>query len=152
MPPQLKTLIPLFVLFVAVFMVIRFFLIPESFGEYGHYRGDALEDNASHALVYAGKGACLECHPKEAEMLEYDLHSELSCEVCHGPGMKHVITPEIKGLLVKPDSRKSCGICHNFHFARNANFINQVDVKKHHDEKQKCIDCHNPHAVWEMKE
>lgn len=152
MPAQLKVLIPLFVLFVVVFLVVRSFLVPESFGEYGFYRGSALEDVAALEITYVGKEACVECHKEQAEIMEYDLHSELSCEVCHGPGLSHVNEPEKKGLLEMPLSRASCGICHSMEALRNRDYINQIDIKGHHPERETCIDCHNPHAVWEMKE
>ena len=43
-------------------MVARAFLTPATFGEYGWYRGAALEELAARTPVYAGKKACDECH------------------------------------------------------------------------------------------
>jgi len=34
MPPQIKRLLPLFVVFIGLFLLARHFLIPESFGKY----------------------------------------------------------------------------------------------------------------------
>ena len=41
MLPQLRVLIALFAAFIIVFLVVRKLLIPDSFGQFGHYRGDA---------------------------------------------------------------------------------------------------------------
>ncbi len=152
MPVQLKRLIPLFVLFIAIFLVARHFLVPESFGKYGHYRANSIDEIGALPINYAGKSTCVECHDTEAEMLASDQHTGLSCEVCHGPNAKHADDYEFKDDLVKNGSREFCGRCHSINAARNPEVITQVDIKEHHPEKENCIDCHNPHAVTELKE
>ena len=61
----------LFVLAFLVFLVVRHFVVPKSFGEYGHYRGAAIGEIAhiwlpglvssraisSHAARIGGRGA-----------------------------------------------------------------------------------------------
>ena len=84
MPPQIKVLLPLFIIFITIFIVIRNFLVPDSFGEYGHYRGNSLIDNTNKELVHASKEACIECYSDINEKLLSDLHSGLSCIVCYG--------------------------------------------------------------------
>lgn len=150
MPVQLKTLIPLFAVFILLFLVARHFLIPESFGKYGHYRADSIDEIGALPVNYAGKAVCIECHEIEAELIASDAHSHLSCEVCHGPGALHAADYEIK--LVKSGTREDCGRCHSLNAARKIEVINQIDTKEHHPEKKDCIDCHNPHAVWEIEE
>lgn len=152
MPVQLKTLIPLFALFILIFLIARHFLIPDSFGKYGHYRADSIDEIAAFPINYAGKSLCIECHDTEAEMIKSDHHSGLTCEVCHGPNAKHADDYEVKEFLVKDGSRKFCGRCHSINAARKLENVIQVDIKEHHPEKENCIDCHNPHAVWEIKE
>lgn len=152
MPVQLKTLLPLFAVFILLFLVARHFLIPESFGKYGHYRADSIDEIVALPVHYAGKAACIECHDTEAKLLASDAHSGLSCEVCHGPNAKHAEDYEIKEFLAKDGSRASCARCHSINPARKIEVINQIDTKEHHPEKENCIDCHNPHAVWELKE
>jgi hypothetical protein len=152
MPVQLKTLLPLFAVLIVLFLVARHFLIPDSFGKYGHYRANSIEEIGALPIKYAGSAACIDCHDVVAELLASDAHSGLSCEVCHGPNSKHAEDYEIIEFIVKDGTRKSCGRCHSFNPARNIEVINQIDIKDHHPEKENCIDCHNPHAVWELKE
>lgn len=152
MPPQLKALLPLFAVFVILFLVARHFLIPESFGKYGHYRANSINEIGALPINYAGKAVCVDCHDTEAEQLASDMHTGISCETCHGPNAAHADNYEVKEFLVKDGSRKFCGRCHNLNPARNIEAIYQVDIIDHHPERENCIDCHNPHAVWELKE
>jgi len=152
MPKQLKTLLPLFAVFILLFLIARHFLIPESFGKYGHYRANSIDEIAALPINYAGKSVCIDCHDTEAEMLASDQHTSLSCETCHGPNAKHADDYEIKDNLVMGGSREFCGRCHSLNSARKIEVINQIDIREHHPEKENCIDCHNPHAVWELKE
>ena len=149
MPPQLKTLIPLFAIFITVFLVVRSMLVPASFGEHGHYRFDSVEENTTQKLNYAGRDACAECHDDKAFEMESDMHAGLSCETCHGPGMIHYDNPE-PGQLIIPDQREHCGLCHAVNVTRITR-IAQIDMDDHNPD-QKCIECHNPHTPWEITE
>lgn len=151
-PPQIKTLLPLFAGFIVVFLIIRSLLVPESFGEYGHYRGNSLKENAAFPVKYTGNETCTECHTTQGEMIASDMHSGLKCELCHGPGAKHVESLDPADIDQNKGTREFCGSCHGIHPARNIEHILQVDLKEHYPEKEKCIECHNPHAVWELKE
>ena len=151
MPVQLKTLLPLLAVFIILFLIARHFLIPESFGKYGHYRADSMDEIAALPINYAGKEECVACHDTEADLMASDAHSTLSCEVCHGPGAKHADDPETN-KLIKPGTREDCGKCHSINPGRRIEVIDQIDTKAHHPEKENCIDCHNPHAIWELKE
>lgn len=148
MPAQLRRLIPLFIVFIGLFLLIRHFLVPDSFGQYGHYRGDSLKENISKEIVFSSKEACFECHDDMQEQLENDAHAELSCLICHGPGIEHVNDP-FEGEIVKESGREFCGRCHDYNAARPMDVVFQVDVSTHHIELENCIDCHNPHQVWE---
>ena len=148
MPSQLKRLIPMFIVFIGLFLLVRHFLVPDSFGQYGHYRGDALIDVAAKELVHASKEDCYDCHDDIQEKLYNDLHADLSCLICHGPGLEHVDNPEA-GNILKKSGREFCGRCHQFNAARSTDVIWQIDIKTHYTEKEDCIECHNPHEVWE---
>jgi hypothetical protein len=149
MPPQLKTLLPLFAAFILLFIVARHFLVPESFGEKGHYRFNSIEENKEKALIYAGKESCTECHAENAALIQSDVHATLSCETCHGPGNAHCSDPKTMKMDL-PRERENCGKCHDFNPSRGK-IIQQVDIKVHHIEKIRCIECHNPHAPWQIK-
>ena len=151
MPTQLKRLIPMFIIFIGLFLIIRYFLIPDSFGQYGHYRGDALTDVASIELVHASKEDCYDCHDDIQMKIENDFHAELSCLICHGPGLEHVDNPEAANIQ-KNSGREFCGRCHHFNAARSTNVITQIDITTHNTEIENCIECHNPHEVWEGME
>ena len=151
MPKQLKVLLLLFACFITLFIIVRHFLVPDSFGEYGHYRADALIDIAEQELNYAGKEACIDCHSDIYEMLLTDMHAKLSCEVCHGPGLKHADSMEASDIS-KKSGREFCGLCHAMNPARPLDVVSQVDLNEHNIENKNCIDCHNPHQVWEIKE
>ncbi len=148
MPQQIRRLIPLFVIFIALFLVARHFLVPDTFGQYGHYRGDALIDNASKEIVYASKEDCFDCHDDIREQLENDVHADISCLTCHGPGLAHVNNPE-NDNIIKESEREFCGRCHDINAARSTDIVFQVDIKTHYTEKKNCVECHNPHEVWE---
>lgn len=151
MPPQLRRLIPMFAVFIALFLLVRHFLVPDTFGEYGFYRGDALIDIASQEPVLASKDECSDCHWDMREKLDNDMHAGLTCLICHGPGTDHVENPEADNIE-KHSGRVFCGRCHQYNAAKSPYVINQIDVKTHHTELDNCIECHNPHEVWEGME
>jgi hypothetical protein len=149
-PPQLKRLAIAFAIFISLFLLVRRLLVPDTFNQFGFYRGASLEDNAAVEMHYAGHAACLDCHQDVEDAKKEDVHKDIHCETCHGPGLKHIGTSE-GGDIVKPSAREFCGSCHKLNAARKAEVVAQVDLKKHNIEK-KCIECHNPHQPWKMKE
>jgi len=76
------------------------------------------------------------------------MHAELSCLICHGPGQVHVDNPEAENIQ-KESGRDFCGRCHDLNAAKSTNIITQVDITTHNTEIKNCIECHNPHEVWE---
>jgi len=149
-PPQVKRLTLLFLIFITIFIVIRRLLIPDTFGDLGHYRASSLQDNASLPIIYAGHEACIECHQDIFEIKEYDLHSEINCETCHGPVQRHLEFPDSVDVNLNKGTN-FCVKCHAYNPARSTNVIFQINPKEHYVEKY-CTDCHNPHAPWELKE
>ena len=149
-PPQITRLAIAFAIFIALFLIIRKILVPESFGQYGHYRGDSLNDYAKFEIHYAGQQACLECHQDVEDMKQSDVHKTIRCETCHGPGLKHVESADAADIQ-KPNSREFCGVCHEKNSARRIDAVNQIMLSEHNTGKN-CIECHNPHQPWTMKE
>ncbi len=148
-PPQLKRLFLAFAIFISAFLIIRHSLIPKTFGQYGFYRGASLVEIGQLPVKFAGQKACLECHQDIDDLIQQDVHSEISCETCHGPGQKHSENGDTT-LLEKPVSRESCGMCHSKNAAKRKEAVFQVNLKEHNVNK-KCIECHNPHQPWNMK-
>jgi len=149
-PPQLKRLTLAFAIFISLFLVVRNMLVPATFGQYGHYRGASLADNADHEINFAGQKACLECHQDIEDLKLTDVHSTIHCETCHGPGQKHVNSGDAADIF-KPGSREFCGNCHQKDAGKRLTTIVQIDLNVHNTGKN-CIECHNPHQPWEMKE
>jgi hypothetical protein len=148
-PPQLTRLIIAFAIFISLFLIVRHFLVPDTFGQYGHYRGAALSDNAAPEIHYSGHKACIDCHQDIEDLKSQGPHKGINCETCHGPGQKHVLSAESKDVI-KPEGREFCGTCHGQNAAKPKSAIKQVDMKKKGDGKN-CTDCHNSHQPMKMK-
>lgn len=150
MPKLVFRLFFSFVLFVSVFILVQKFLTPNSFGKYGHYRADAIDDNKISTSYFKGKEECTKCHQDIFELTDSDLHSEIRCESCHTPKINvntecKVMPPIVKGSI------EFCGVCHEENPGRLKKGVPQLDFKDHKD-GQNCIKCHNPHAPWELTE
>ena len=91
-PPQIPRLAIAFAIFISLFLVLRHFLTPDTFGEYGHYRGASLIENTEPEIHYAGQQACFDCHQDIEDLKKQDVHKNIHCETCHGPGQKHVLS------------------------------------------------------------
>jgi len=148
-PPQLTRLAIAFAIFISLFLVLRHFLVPDTFGEYGHYRRASLIDNALPEIHYAGQQACFDCHQDIEDLKKQDVHNDIHCETCHGPGQKHVLSGEAADIL-KPTGREFCGRCHSTNAAKQISAVFQIDLKKHNVNRN-CLECHNPHQPWKMK-
>ena len=145
-PPQITRLGIYFIIFISLYLFIKQRLVPESFGKYGHYRADYLDENASLDAVYGGQQLCFECHEDIFDLRNAGLHKGLSCETCHGPALLHAESfGEVKPDI--PAGREFCGRCHSQNAARSANIIAQVDITEHNKEFD-CMECHNSHQPW----
>lgn len=133
----------LFVLAFLVFLAVRGFVVPKTFGQYGHYRGAAIADIAARSVKFAGHQACVGCHSDIAETKTKGSHAQVNCEACHGPLANHVddpstVTPQ------RPNSLVLCVRCHTASAAKPKNFP-QVDPADHMGGVP-CESCHNPHS------
>lgn len=134
----------LFVVAAGLFAAARAALIPRGFGELGHYRPSAIEDNRKGPLVHAGRDACRACHAEPAQTLAGGAHARVGCEACHGALGKHAEAPAAHAA-VRPDGRTRCLRCHERSETRPASFP-QVDPAEHAPDGASCIDCHTAHA------
>ena len=132
----------LFVLAFVVFLVIRGYVVPKSFGRYGHYRGAAIAEIGARPVKYAGHEACETCHTDQAESKSKGKHAQVNCEACHGALAKHAEDPAAV-TPVKPDSAVLCARCHTATGAKPKGFP-QVNPAEHSNGVP-CATCHQPH-------
>jgi cytochrome c7-like protein len=128
---------------VVIFLIIRGFLVPQSFGEYGHYRGNAITEIASRPVNYAGHQACEDCHADVLAKKKDGRHVHVNCEACHGPLAKHAEDPT---SLTPPklDTAVLCVRCHEANGAKPKVFPQVVSAD--HSNGLACDTCHQPHS------
>jgi hypothetical protein len=138
--------------------VVRALLVPAGYGEKGGYRLENLREIASQTPVLQARSACADCHDEIVATHAKDIHVHVECEVCHGPGDRHVRYHLGEGsegddsaaFLPKEYTREGCLYCHRELAARPADFP-QVDAAAHYeflsvlDPATPCVECHSPH-------
>ena len=141
-PEQINRLSVIIIILIALFFIARYLLIPEDFGEYGHYRSSAVATNISQDIQFAGHQICYDCHDDVVDVKQTGYHKNVNCEVCHGPAAMH--TEEDGDVELKaPRQRDYCPICHEYLPSRPTGFP-QINSDSHNPMKA-CITCHNPH-------
>ena len=133
----------LFVLAFLVFLVVRHFVVPKSFGQYGHYRGAAIGEIAARPAKYAGHESCESCHADVLDVKKAGKHAHVNCEACHGPLAKHADDPA-SVTPVLPDTAVLCARCHAASAAKPKGFP-QV-APEDHSMGLACETCHKPHS------
>ena len=128
-------------IFVGLFAVLREHMVPETFGEFGHYRGAALAELRAAEPVFAGQDACAACHDEAVTAKSKGKHARIACEACHGPQARHAAEGSPKPA--RPDSIQLCGRCHESNSAKPKSFP-QV-VLKDHSGGESCSTCHKAH-------
>ncbi len=146
MPVQVRRLLIVFAVLVGAMLGLKYFLTPESWREYGAYRGDALKEIAEKEAKYVEMETCIMCHDSIGELKDQGMHESIQCELCHGPGYKHVEDDE-KFHMDIPENSLFCLRCHTKNDAKPQNVIKQIDAIEH-SEGEECINCHNPHQPW----
>ena len=147
------------VLALLVFAVVggigKYLFTPKSFGKYGHYRADAIEEEASREIRHWTNASCMSCHEHEAGMHLKGLHKTISCEFCHSTYADHVSDgKKVAVMPVKKDQeiRILCLRCHNRAIKARPGDVIKTVVMPEHLESQKvkvthlCNQCHNVHA------
>ena len=127
---------------VAVFLIVRSFIVPASFSQYGHYRAASLGEIRARPISFAGQAACAVCHDDIAQKRSQGKHAKVACEACHGPLAPHADDPD-GHKAQKPDVATLCVRCHEADAAKPKSFP-QVDSKDH-SQGAVCNTCHDPH-------
>jgi hypothetical protein len=139
---HLIRLVAVIVAGVIVFLLIRRVMVPPGFGQYGHYRPGALEDNRNRPVKFAGHAVCEACHEEVAKVKNTGRHAKVACEACHGPQALHTEDPSANKPK-RPDPAALCVRCHEADPAKPKGFP-QV-VSKEHSGGENCGSCHQPH-------
>lgn len=143
LPQQVPRLAVVFALAALALIAARYFLIPDTFGELGHYRAAAIDTIIAHPKKYAGQQDCALCHGSIMDRRLAGNHRGLACEGCHGPAAGHVASPvEVKPAI--PSARDFCPRCHAYNPSRPTGFP-QIDPATHNP-RIPCAACHDPHA------
>lgn len=132
-----------FVAGLLVFLLLRQAVVPASFGQYGHYRGAALEEIRNAPAHFAGEAVCAACHPGEAATKAKGKHRTVHCEACHGAAASHAEDPE-KHKPARVEIGKLCVRCHEADAAKPA-WFKQVRSREHSGGAS-CEACHQPHS------
>lgn len=139
---HLLRIVLVFAVGLILFLTVRAFTVPHSFGEYGHYRGDSLDEIAAHPIKFAGHQACEACHQDVFDVKKTGKHAGVNCEACHGALASHAEDPE-KVVPKLPDTAVLCVRCHEANSAK-PKWFPQV-VSKDHANGMACNTCHQPH-------
>jgi hypothetical protein len=134
--------VAIFVVGAVIFVGIRGWLVPRSFGQYGHYRGDAIHEIAANPVHFAGREACETCHVEIADKKKQGKHASVTCEACHGALAKHADDPSIQPA--KLDTSQLCVRCHEASAATPKSFPQVVTAE--HSNGVSCETCHQPHS------
>jgi hypothetical protein len=133
----------LFVLAFIIFLVVRGYVVPKSFGQYGHYRGNAISEIRARPVKFAGHQTCETCHSDIADTKGKGKHAHVNCEACHGPLANHADDPS-SVTPGKTDTAVLCARCHTASAAKPKGFP-QVDPADH-SSGAPCETCHQPHS------
>ena len=140
---HLVRMVVLFVCALGLFLLVRAQIVPKTFGQYGHFRGSALEDIRTRPISFAGREACAACHDDKVQALKSGKHAGVGCESCHGPLARHA-DGSVDTKPVLPDTKVLCARCHEKIAAKPKSFP-QV-VTQEHSGGEACKTCHQPHS------
>ena len=99
----------LFLAGIVVFLALQALLVPEGFGDYGHYRAGALDDARARPVAFAGRAACVECHADVAGAAKGSATPRIGCEACHGALAAHAGGPD--EAQAGRDRIRACSAC-----------------------------------------
>lgn len=142
LPEQVTRLGIVIAVIVAVVLLLRFLILPESLFSARPHQAAAVEREMAKPLRHAGVAVCRECHEEQFELKYGGKHRNIGCENCHGPAASHA-ADENAAKPRLPREREFCLACHAYDASRPNGFP-QVDPLEHRPRK-KCVSCHDPH-------
>lgn len=145
MPKHILRLIFLLVAGIGLGLLAKWYVTPDSFYDYGHYRAASVVEIAAAEPVYQTPRYCESCHNERHAQWSAGNHKSVICEVCHGPAQGH---PAKGKLPIPSDAVKLCSLCHEAMPGR-PRAQPQIVLAQHNPyvtSGQQCTACHNPHA------
>jgi cytochrome c553 len=155
MPKHIVRLLILMVVAVVVAFSVKRLLIPESFYQYGHYRGAAVAEIASKVPRLQGSASCQSCHQAIYDEWTAGMHRKATqdnkiqgvvikrgpnCEVCHtGPAGNH---PSKETLPLSVEDRVTT-ITHLEHKVHPANVPGRNLMMSQKEMQSLCLNCHD---------
>lgn len=138
---HLLRLVLVFLAGAVLFIVVRAILVPRSFGQYGHYRGNAIAEIAAKQPVFAGHQTCESCHTDVLDVKSRGKHAGVNCEACHGALASHADDP----TSVQPPKLDTLVLCVRCHAASSAKPKSFPQIDAAHGAGLACETCHQPH-------
>ena len=155
---HVKRIIGGLVVFAVLGLIVKVLMTPESLGKYGHYRANAIQEEADREMRHWTNASCLSCHVHEANYHANGNHKTISCEFCHGPYADHVVDGKKTGELpvrTGDEIKILCLRCHNKAIKARPGDVIKTVVMPDHLKKQNvkethtCNQCHYVHAPLE---
>ena len=140
---HLIRLAALFAAGVALFLVVRWVLVPATTAAWPVSGGCARAEPGSGRLRLRGQVACVECHTDVADLRKTNAHARIGCESCHGPLARACGGSRGCGGG-RPDPRTTCAVCH-VPSAAKPPWFKTVNFAEHADAGP-CTACHPAHA------
>lgn len=153
MPKHIVRLLGLVAVIAIVAFSAKHFLIPDSFYQYGHYRGNAVAEIASKVPKLQGSASCESCHKAVYAEWTAGIHRKATrnnviqgvvyksgpgCEVCHtGPAGNH---PSKEAMPLSIEDRVTT-ITHK-HMDHPANVPGRKLLLSPEDMRSVCLNCH----------
>lgn len=144
---------------VVVLFILSMITTPTSFGRFGYYRGDNVQEWMVLNVQLVEANQCLDCHNQEYNRWNVSKHSGISCESCHDTAIEHAKTNE-STITVPSDSL--CELCHAPSVSRPMDFP-QISYEEHWNNittkgtysledafgefDYTCLTCHDPMGV-----
>jgi predicted CXXCH cytochrome family protein len=145
MPNKTKSILIVLVIIVSLLLVVGSLKYPRLLSGIVNNPIDAIHNAPDLEKNYIDASLCKKCHFKIDSLYKSGQHKKLNCQLCHGPGYKHIVSPSIK-TLVKQTDKKYCIKCHAKSAIRSSKVIRQIDILKHNNSSTTCIKCHDPHT------
>jgi hypothetical protein len=142
LPEQVVRLGTVIAVIVAIVLLLRFVILPESYFSAKPHQAAKVEREMAKPLHYAGATSCIKCHEEQFTAKYGSAHRNIGCENCHGPSAAHAADKKA-AKPPKPRDREFCLGCHAYQSARPNGFP-QVDPQEHKP-KKRCVSCHDPH-------